>query len=121
MTRTTNDLKKKTLDKIALFCDIEQKYIIQGKDVESIYQVPLMFQDQDMAKIIQDKLTLNYKKPKLADWKQFVDRVVSDFEKTITIAIVGKYAEFEDSYHSLELRLTECVFQYSFQHSRMAK
>jgi CTP synthase len=98
--RSDRELTATVKDKIALFCDIEKKAVIQLVDAECIYDVPLIVEDEGLANIAIDKLDLKADEPDLEDWKDIVEKMKNLEEKT-TIAIVGKYIELQDAYISI--------------------
>jgi CTP synthase len=91
-----HDLKAK----IALFCNVRENEVINAQDVASIYEVPLMFAAQNLDDMILRKLKVNAGDRDISAWSELVDTVKSP-EASVTIGIVGKYVELEDSYKSL--------------------
>ena len=100
--RSDRSLTQEVKDKIALFCDIEKRAVIEVVDADHIYEVPLFLEDEGLASIAIDKLNLadDIHKPQLEDWRDMVNQIKS-LEKTVTIAIVGKYIELQDAYISI--------------------
>ena len=99
IARTSKSMSSKIRDKISLFGDIPTDRIIEGKDVESIYEVPQTFYQQKAGRIILHYF--GYKaKPKLTKWKKLVDKIKSP-SKQVNILLVGKYTKFKDTYASL--------------------
>ncbi|MEK7286130.1 MAG: CTP synthase [Nitrospirota bacterium] len=92
----SHDLKKK----IALFCNVETESVITAKNVESIYEVPLVFHQERLDTIIEKKMKLKADPPNLKSWKKMVD-CIYDSKKEISIALIGKYVGLKDSYKSL--------------------
>ena len=92
----SQDLKKK----IALFCNVETGAVITARDVESSYEVPLVFHQQGLDGIIVKKLKLKTPTPNLTAWKKVVDRIYHS-KQEISIALIGKYVGLKDSYKSL--------------------
>src|SRR5207247_1851377 len=86
--------------KIALFCDVEEEAVITAKDVDSIYEVPLVFHREGLDEIIVKLLGLEPRRIDLSRWESVVRRVKSPRAET-RIAVVGKYVELRDSYKSL--------------------
>ncbi|HWP42658.1 MAG TPA: CTP synthase, partial [Blastocatellia bacterium] len=86
--------------KIALFCNVREDEVITAQDVENIYEVPLMFARQGLDDMIVRKLDLDAAERDLRAWKELVDTIKNP-EASVTIGIVGKYVELEDSYKSL--------------------
>jgi CTP synthase len=86
--------------KIALFCNVEENEVITAQDVETIYEVPLVFAQQGLDDMIVKRLKLDAKERDLRAWTALVDTVKNP-NASVTIGIVGKYVELEDSYKSL--------------------
>lgn len=86
--------------KIALFCNVRDEAVITARDVESIYEVPVVYHDQGLDERIVDGLGIWTKAPDLNTWKNIIRRVKEPAAQT-TIAIVGKYVELTESYKSL--------------------
>ncbi len=86
--------------KIAQFCNVDVEDVIASLDAESIYEVPLLMQDEGLDGRVIEKLNLPAKNADLVQWKQFVDKVKNPKSET-TIALVGKYVEHHDAYKSI--------------------
>jgi len=86
--------------KIALFCNVRENEVITAQDVPTIYEVPLMFARQSLDDMIVKKLQLNAGERDLAKWTELVETIKNP-EAAVTIGIIGKYVELEDSYKSL--------------------
>ena len=99
LCRSEYKIDKSIRDKIALFCDVRSDHVFEGRDVESIYEVPLVMDEQNMGDLINDRLQLD-KKPDLSLLKGFVKRYKNP-KKEIKIAMCGKYTELIDSYKSV--------------------
>jgi len=97
--RSEHHIDQSVKDKIALFCNVLPSHVIEGIDVPSIYEVPLVMHHQNAGHIISERLRIN-KKPNLKHLKNFIDRYKNP-NKTITIAMCGKYTELIDSYKSV--------------------
>ena len=91
-----DDLK----EKIALFCDIQPDAVIPNQDVDTIYEVPLCLEAAGLDEILLSRLGLRYGERDLTSWRQFVERIKNP-EKTVTIALVGKYVTLPDAYISV--------------------
>ncbi len=100
LCRTDRFISPEMKKKIALFCNVETEAVITAKDVESSYEVPLVFHQEGLDKKIIEKLRLKAKRPDLAEWKELVRRIYESKQK-VKIALVGKYVELKDSYKSL--------------------
>jgi CTP synthase len=86
--------------KIALFCNVRENEVITAQDVDTIYEVPLMFARQGLDDMIVKKLSAHAGERDLKRWSELVETIKNP-EATVTIGIVGKYVELEDSYKSL--------------------
>ncbi len=91
-----SDMKKK----IALFCDVDESAVIQNLTAKSIYEVPLMMQEEGLDKIVLDKLNMNLSPAKMQDWEKMVYKIHHP-ERKVKIAVVGKYVELPDAYISV--------------------
>jgi len=105
LCRTDRFLPQEVKAKIALFCNVEEKAVITAKDVETIYEVPIVFHKEGLDEIIVDKLNIWTKAPDLSEWEEIVEKVKSPKED-VTIAIVGKYVDLTESYKSLNEAIT---------------
>jgi CTP synthase len=100
--RTERELTKEMADKIALFCNIEPRAVIEERDKEfSIYEVPLSLVENKLDELIVEKLNLRMAKPlDIGDWRAMVQRIRNPAQET-TIAVVGKYITIQDAYKSI--------------------
>ncbi|PID29330.1 MAG: CTP synthetase [Candidatus Cloacimonadota bacterium] len=98
--RSEEKLPKENKEKIALFCNVEKKCVIDAADSPSIYEVPLSFYKSKVDEIILNKLNLEAGDADLANWKKVVRRIKNP-QKDVKIAIVGKYVELGDAYKSI--------------------
>jgi CTP synthase len=98
--RTEKRLSKEIRSKIALFCNVETESVIEGRDVESIYECPLYFHKENLDEILIRKLRIKCGKPKLDRWKKYIQKVKEPQYK-IKIGLCGKYIELQDSYKSI--------------------
>ncbi len=99
--RADKELSKKTKDKIALFCSVPEECVISNPNVRSLYEVPLLFEEQNLSKIIFEKFCMKAKKTDMKSWKALVERDKNPKRK-ITIGIVGKYTHLTDAYLSIK-------------------
>jgi len=99
--RTEHHLADELRKKIALFCNVEQKCVIESIDAKSIYEVPLLMQQEKLDVVVCEKLNLegneNYE---LKKWNKFLKNLFEP-KKSIDIALIGKYVELKDSYISI--------------------
>ncbi|MBW6483146.1 MAG: CTP synthase [Vicingaceae bacterium] len=99
--RTEHKLSEGVKDKVALFCNISPKAVIEAMDADTIYDVPLLMQEEELDKVVLDKLGLPYgEEPQLIAWKQFLTKLKNP-KQTINIGLVGKYTELQDAYKSI--------------------
>lgn len=106
VARSEKILDKRRLDRFAIFCNVHPENIISNPDTNHPYEVPLILNKQKLAEKILKKLNLKEKTPDLKNWEQLVAKIYQKKEKTITIAIVGKYFgtgdyQLRDSYAAL--------------------
>ena len=106
--RSTDYLEEKTRNKIALFCNVKPEAVISNPDRKSIYEVPLVLEEQKVGDIILRKFRLRKKRSNLKNWRNKVKRVQSP-KKTLKIAITGKYMKLHDSYVSIEESLVHAA------------
>src|SRR5437867_1812785 len=99
--RTERPLDHDVRRKLSMFCSVSEKAVIEERDVEhTIYEVPLTLHAEGLDQLVCDLLHLETPAPDLADWRKFVERVVSP-RRRAKIAVVGKYMEVRDAYKSI--------------------
>jgi len=98
--RCEEALSKELKDKIALFCDIDKNAVIENPDVEFIYQLPLLLEEQHLAEIVCEHLGIPKRDPDLSEWKGFVDTYFST-KRSVRVGVVGKYVDLKDAYLSI--------------------
>jgi CTP synthase len=99
--RTERELSKDDKEKIALFCNVEARAVIEERDKEfSIYEVPLSLVDNHLDELIVEKLALRAKPLDVADWRQLLQRIRNPAHE-VSIAVVGKYIKHHDAYKSV--------------------
>jgi len=101
LCRTEKKLSKDLKSKIALFCNVEENAVIEARDVRSIYEVPLVFKEQKMDKVICDMLHLEHSACDLSSWKKEVVDPILRPKYQVKVAVVGKYMELQDAYKSI--------------------
>ena len=114
LCRTDRFLAKDIKSKIALFCNVEEEAVITAKDVASIYEVPLVFSREGVDTLVFKYLRLEAKDRDLKDWEEIVRRVYNP-KAEVTIGIVGKYVEYEDSYKSLKEALVHGALAHNLK------
>ena len=105
LCRTDRLLDKKLKSKIAHFCNVEENAVITAKDVEWIYEVPLVFHQEGLDERIVEKLHIWTGAPNLKKWQRIV-QTLKNPKESVRIAVVGKYMELKESYKSLLEALT---------------
>ncbi|GAA4901063.1 CTP synthase [Flaviramulus aquimarinus] len=98
--RTEYDLPKDLRRKLALFCNVKEDAVIQSIDASTIYDVPNLMLDEGLDKVVLEKLNLKNTKPDIDLWNKFVHRHKNP-KTEITIGLIGKYVELQDSYKSI--------------------
>jgi CTP synthase len=102
-----NDLR----EKIALFCDVEKEAVIPLVTVDTIYEVPLILEEERVADFICERLNIECRPPDLAEWRDMVEHIKKPKPLTINVAVVGKYVELEDAYISVYEALNHAATQ----------
>jgi len=100
-------------DKISLFCDVEREAVIPLPTVPTIYEVPLHLEEEGLGQLVVDKLGIKAQPADLSQWQELVSRLNKPHEP-VSIALVGKYVELQDSYFSVR----EALHHAALFHSR---
>ena len=111
LCRTDRFLDADIKRKIALFCDVPEEAVITAKDVDTIYEVPLVLKAEGLDQIVLKQLGLPLTSARTEAWEELVDRIKHPTDE-LTIHVVGKYTGYEDSYKSLN----EALFHGGFAH-----
>ena len=107
--RTERMLDLDLRQKLSMFCSVAEKAVIEERDVaHTIYEVPLTLHAEGLDQLVCDLLGLKTRQPELAEWKNFVKRVISP-AKRVTIAVIGKYFDVRDAYKSIYESLTHAA------------
>ena len=99
--RSEKPLQDDVKRKIALFCNVDFGAVIESPDVPTIYQIPLVFEQQGFADRVMERLRLSAPTPDLSAWRTMVQRITHPREK-VRICVVGKYTDYVDSYKSVQ-------------------
>ena len=99
--RTEQDIPDNIREKLALFCNVRKTSVIQNKTADNLYAVPLMLEEEGLAREVCNHLRLDKYVPDNREWQEMIDNVRSIGDKTVNIAIVGKYIKLDDSYLSV--------------------
>ncbi|MBF0229041.1 MAG: CTP synthase [Desulfamplus sp.] len=105
LCRTDRYLSPEIKAKIALFCNIDKDSVFTAKDVDCIYEVPLVYNNEGLGDKILQKLNIWARSPHLEEWREMVEKLKHP-RHSVTIAIVGKYVDLTESYKSLNEALT---------------
>jgi CTP synthase len=114
LCRTDRFLSKDIKSKIALFCNVEEEAVITAKDVASIYEVPLVFAREEVDTLVLRYLHIDARERDLRPWEDLIHRVYNPKDE-VTIGIVGKYVEYEDSYKSLKEALVHGALAHNLK------
>ena len=98
--RTEKPLTKDMKAKLALFCDVEESAVIENRTADTIYEVPLMMQEEGFDRIVLEKLNMSYVPANMEEWANMVNKIKNP-QKKLKIAVVGKYVELPDAYISV--------------------
>ncbi len=101
--RTKYPLSDEMKKKISMYCDIAPSGIVEGQDADTLYELPMIFEKQDFARLVTKRLGLSSQAPDLSDWSRIV-RAVKNPQNAVTVAICGKYMEHQaqpDTYISV--------------------
>lgn len=109
--RTEQAISQDMKDKIALFCDINQEAVIEMRDADTLYQVPIALQDQHVDDYICNHFGLDCQSAEMTEWKALVDKV-RNLTKRVDIGLVGKYVELPDAYLSVVESLKHAGYEY---------
>ncbi|MFM2041348.1 MAG: hypothetical protein RLZZ493_1937 [Bacteroidota bacterium] len=121
--RTEHELDLTLRKKIAKFCNVSMNAVIEARDADTIYDVPMLMQAEELDKVVLEKLGLSSRSlPELNKWKEFLTRLKNP-TKEVTIGLVGKYVELKDAYKSISEAFihagasNECRVQLKWIHS----
>ncbi|QNI36782.1 CTP synthase [Edaphobacter albus] len=114
LCRTERAVPREMRQKIALFCNVEEAAVIAARDVPSIYEVPLNFAQEGVDELALKYLHIDARKPDLSQWQDIVHRAYNPKDE-VSIGIVGKYVEYEDSYKSLKEALVHGALAHNLK------
>jgi len=98
--RSDYPIPEEAKNKISLFCDVDREAVIPMPTVSTIYEVPLILEEEGLGQLIVEKLSLKAHQPDLSQWQELVSRLKTPHEP-VNIALVGKYVELKDAYFSV--------------------
>ncbi len=99
--RSEKPISKEMREKMAMFCDVDPDAVIQNLTAKSIYQVPMLMEEQGLDTIVLRKLDMEDKPKDMSGWHDMVARILKKYDKKVTIAVVGKYVALQDAYISI--------------------
>ena len=109
LCRTEHPLDAELRQKLSMFCNVSPRGVIEARDVKhTIYEMPLMLNEEGLDDLVCELLHIDAPAPNLANWRKFVERVVSP-KKQVKIAVVGKYIDLQDAYKSIYESLTHAA------------
>ncbi|WP_077614182.1 CTP synthase [Caenibacillus caldisaponilyticus] len=111
VVRTEVPISQEMKDKIALFCDIEPKAVIEARDAETLYEIPLALQEQHLDQIVCDHLKLECGEADMSEWRKLVEKVLN-LSRQVKIGLVGKYVELQDAYISVVEALRHAGYEF---------
>ncbi|GGB40240.1 CTP synthase [Fictibacillus barbaricus] len=111
VVRTEMPVPQDMKEKIGLFCDIDPKAVIEARDAETLYQVPIDLQEQKMDELVCKHLKLETHEPDMEEWKQLISRV-TNLKGKAKIALVGKYVALQDAYISVVEALRHAGYNF---------
>lgn len=98
--RTSKPIPKTEREKLALFCSVPKDAVIECRDMKTIYEVPLALETQNMCSVVLKMLQMKERTPNLTAWENLIKRIKNP-ERTLRIAIAGKYTKLSDAYISV--------------------
>ncbi len=99
--RSEKPISKEMREKMAMFCDVDPDAVIQNLTAKSIYEVPMLMEEQGLDTIVLRKLEMEDKPKDMSGWHDMVKRILKKYEQKVTIAVVGKYVALQDAYISI--------------------
>jgi len=109
--RSDYPISEEIRNKISLFCDVEKEAVIPLTTVSTIYEVPLVLEEEGLGQLITDKMKLTPQKPDLRQWQELVELIKTPREP-VKIALVGKYVELQDAYFSVREALQHAILHH---------
>ena len=108
--RSEHEVSKEMREKIAMFCDVDTDAVFQALTAKSIYEVPLLLQEQGMDKVVLKKLNMEDRPCDMKEWKDMVGKIMAPHKDKTKIGVVGKYVELPDAYISIVEALKHASF-----------
>ena len=114
--RTDHELKASVFEKLSMYCDVDKEAIVGLPTLKSVYEVPLRMEESGIGNYIIERLGLRVAEPQLADWYELAD-IVSSKKPEVSIGVVAKYLDHEDTYMSV----VEALKAAGWKHGRAIK
>ena len=108
--RTEHPVSLDIKRKLSMFCDIDEDAVIEAPDAKTIYEVPLIMEENGLANVACKKLGIENKKPTLKTWKEIVRKIKHPTDR-IKLAVVGKYIELKDAYISINESIEHAAYE----------
>ncbi len=109
--RSEKPISDSMREKMAMFCDVDPDAVIQNLTAKSIYQVPMLLEEQGLDRIVLRKLEMEDRPKDMSSWYAMVERVLKRHDKKVTIAVVGKYVALQDAYISINEALHHAAME----------
>ncbi len=109
--RSDYPLTQDVRDKLALFCNVQPDHVLQNLDANILYRVPLMLEQERLAEVVLDSLSLEQREPELNEWSEMCERWLHP-KRRVRIALVGKYTKLHDAYLSVVEALKHAGFAH---------
>ena len=113
--RSEAEIPETLREKMALFCNVRKESIIANRTASCLYEVPLMLEEEGLARVVCKQLRLENVEPKNEEWEKMIKKINNVSEKQVKIGIVGKYVRLEDSYISVAESLRHAGFENGVQ------
>lgn len=109
--RCDEPLEESIFNKIALFCNVKKDCVIENRTLPILYEAPLMLEKSHFSEVVCRELGITCPQPNMAEWERMVNKI-KNLDKTVNIAIVGKYVALHDAYLSVAEALRHAGFEY---------
>lgn len=113
--RCDEPMEESIFKKIAMFCNVKEDCVIENKNLDNLYEVPLMLEDANLSDVVCRELKIDAPKPDLTEWKNVVSNI-ENRSKEVTVGLVGKYVQLHDAYLSIVEALNHSGF---FNHAHI--
>ncbi len=109
--RSEYEIPQNVIDKLSLFCNVASNHVLPNLDCETVYELPLMLEEERFAQAVGETLHIPIPEPDLTIWQKMVDKIKTS-KKTVSIALVGKYTALHDAYISVNEALKAAGWHY---------